>query len=486
MGEPFDAEPLIDSFVDRALRGEAPDLEEFLEQNPQLPAPAVRRLRKLASALLGGKRRESPEIVDVEDESLPFEKLGEFRLERLLGSGGMGDVYLATQESLGREVALKIMQARLRQTDKARQRFRREAQTVGRLRHPNIAALYESGVAEQVEYLALEYVPGPGIDELLVATEGHRLTVPEAVRWCRDVGRALICAHEGGIVHRDVKPSNIRLAADGRAMLLDFGLARDQDLEALSRTQNFRGTPYYASPEQVERGPEEVGPASDVYSLGVTLYECVTGCLPFQGKTSARVFQQILAHEPPPARRLNPAVGRDLEAVIATAMEKAPARRYATAEAFTDDLEALLEGRPVRARPLSALRRLVRWAERRPAAAAAAVLAILLFVGGPLTFAIQERRVRREVQYERNAARRAQTRETAARQRAEGLFERSLQQSFTTLDEFVKKTIGQPGMNPPPSRPGCHRGRAPRVPRWALRKRPAHSPAPHLRLSAAR
>ncbi|HKE02034.1 MAG TPA: bifunctional serine/threonine-protein kinase/formylglycine-generating enzyme family protein, partial [Planctomycetota bacterium] len=211
-----------------------------------------------------------------------------------------------------------------------------------------------------------------------------------------EVARALEAAHAAGVIHRDVKPSNIRIGDDGRARLLDFGLARSAGA-SLSSAGGFRGTPHYAAPEQVEPDRGEVGPATDVYGLGVTLYECVTGRAAFSGKTSEQVLHQVLVQDPPAPRRVVPSISRDVEAVIQKAIEKEPARRYSSAAALAADLEAILELRPISARPISAAARLARWSRRNPAKASAAVMAVLLVVVAPSVIAWRESRSARAI-----------------------------------------------------------------------------------------
>ena len=203
----------------------------------------------------------------------------------------------------------------------------------------------------------------------------------EVLRWGVEIASALRAAHEHGIVHRDVKPSNIRVASDGRAMLLDFGLARDASDAIQSETGSFRGSPQYASPEQIESGRRAIDARTDVYSLGATLYEVLTGVAPFRGETREQLFHNILTRDPVPPRRLEPSIPRDLETVLLAALEKDPARRPQSAAAFAADLEAVREGRPVSVRPPSAAGRAARWATRHPARAG---LALALVLGIPL------------------------------------------------------------------------------------------------------
>jgi tetratricopeptide (TPR) repeat protein len=434
--DPYDE--LVDDYLDRALRGSAPDPETFFAEHPDLPEAVRIQVRKL-SGVMGSKSTTPSASAQTPSEiepGLPFERLGGFRLLRRLGSGGMGQVFLAEEESVQRQVALKILHASLSRSSRAANRLDREAQVVAKFRHEHIALLYQAGEEDEVRYLAMEYIPGRGLDEC-IGVQQIRGTVSDAVKWCRDIALALEYAHQAGVTHRDVKPSNIRVTAAGRALLLDFGLALDADLKSLSRNEGFRGTPVYASPEQVESRSRAIGPRSDVYSLGVTLYECVTGSIPFDGETSAQIFHQILSQDPDSPRRRNPAVSQDLEAVILRALEKDPDLRYPTAAAFAEDLDALLHMRPVHALPLTWSRRLTRWVRRHPPSAAAVLLAFLLFVVGPLVLFLQERRTRRIIDGERQTALAAGAAEAQARQQMEELLHHAVEQNSAFLFQFA-------------------------------------------------
>jgi tRNA A-37 threonylcarbamoyl transferase component Bud32 len=277
-------------------------------------------------------------------------RIGGYELVGELGQGGMGTVFLAEQASLQRRVALKVLRPELVLSPHARERFRREALAVAKLRHPNIVTVFDTGEERGTTYLVMEYVPGRGLDDLLrEAGTDESLPVERVLAYSRDIARALACAHASGILHRDVKPSNVRIGDDGRAMLLDFGLARVLDMDGLSTQASFHGTLHYASPEQVsaERGPLDA--RTDVYSLGVLLYECLAGRRPFLGETTQQVLHMILSEEPEPIRRFNRNVTRELEAVVAKAMSKDARQRHASAGDLAEDLEALLAGATARA-----------------------------------------------------------------------------------------------------------------------------------------
>ncbi len=361
-----EVEALLAECIERLEAGGEPAVEEVLAAHPE----HADELGELLGSLRG--------VGLVRDAVVPERDIGGFRPLRKIGAGGMGTVYLARQASVDRMVALKVVRAGLAASGKAAERFRREARAIAQLRHPNIVAVYDTGDDDGLLYTAMEFVPGRGLDEVLA--EDRELETAQVVTWIRDVARALASAHAAGVVHRDVKPSNIRIARDGRAMLLDFGLARNLEGDTITLTGSYQGSPRYSSPEQIRAGKEPIGPATDVYSLGVTLYEALTGRAPFEGETTEQVFHEILTRDPPRPRGLNPAVSRDLETVVLCATAREPRRRYRTVQAFADDLDALLSFRPIAARPPGALELCAKWIRRNPVAAAVGLTALVALV----------------------------------------------------------------------------------------------------------
>ncbi|MHC4957565.1 MAG: serine/threonine-protein kinase [Planctomycetota bacterium] len=337
-------ESLYDTYLDACLAGEVEDPAAFFERHPGAGDELRERVATLHRSLTGQ-----------DDDELPFERLGEFQLLRRLDSGGMGSDYVAEQDTLGRIVALKILRPELVGSRDAALRFEREAQAVAQLRHPNVVTVYAAGEADGVRYLAMEMVEGRRLDDLLGEVAGGReaVTSERIVRWVAALARALDYAHGRGIVHRDVKPSNIRITPDDRPLLLDFGIAHIAGGQAATLTRTFAGSPTYAAPEQITNGP--VDGRTDVYALGVTLYQSLTGVVPFASNTVEGVFHKALTEDPVPPRSLRGAVSRDLQTITLKAMEKKADARYATAAAFADDLEAALAFRPVRARPPGAV-----------------------------------------------------------------------------------------------------------------------------------
>ncbi|HKB16941.1 MAG TPA: serine/threonine-protein kinase, partial [Planctomycetota bacterium] len=237
-----------EEYLEGLLAGRPEDLEAFCARHPQA-GPDVRRRLEAFRRMLAPAPRDEGAAGEAPEPALPFERLGDFRLLRRLGEGGMGVVYLARQESLGRLVALKIVRPERMGNPEAVARFEREAKSVARLRHSNIITVFATGEERGVLYLAMELVPGRSLEEVLHEGEGEEIPIPVRVRWIAGIARALDGVHRAGLIHRDVKPSNIRITPEGLALLVDFGLARPTNARELTLSGEFRGTPSYASPE---------------------------------------------------------------------------------------------------------------------------------------------------------------------------------------------------------------------------------------------
>ncbi|MFN0126611.1 MAG: WD40 repeat domain-containing serine/threonine protein kinase, partial [Verrucomicrobiales bacterium] len=282
---------------------------------------------------------------------------------------------------LEREVAVKVLPGGDLAGSEARERLAQEAKATARLKHPNIVTIHEVGEDEGLPYLVMEMIEGGTLGQAL--TE-RVVPVRQLARWLREVAAAVQHAHAQGVLHRDLKPSNILIEPwddGGRPRVTDFGLAKLMDADTeLTRSGAAAGSPGFMAPEQA-RGSAAT-PASDVYGLGAVLYYALTGRAPFQGETVASVLAQVERDDPLPPQRLSGSVPRDLETICLKALEKNPARRYASAAALSDDLTRFLEHQPVQARPLGPLARSGRWARRRPWEAAAAGLVALLLAGG--------------------------------------------------------------------------------------------------------
>lgn len=273
-----------------------------------------------------------------------------YKIKKLISRGSMGMVYLAHQPKLNRDVALKILLGSEYASEEQIMRFEREAQTVARLKHPNIVPIFDIGVYKEKNFFTMEYIEGSPLNEVI---RSGKLLFREALEIAKQVGRGLQAAHEAGIIHRDIKPANILLDKDGKAMITDFGLAKWIDSNTrFTRTGVAIGTPSYMSPEQAY-GAADIDPLTDVYSLGAVLYEMVTFKPPFTGNTHMEIIISVLNKKPAPPRRLNPRINRDIEIIIQKSMEKEPSLRYRNARAMADDLQRFIDGEAITARPTS-------------------------------------------------------------------------------------------------------------------------------------
>ena len=258
---------------------------------------------------------------------------GRYRLVSRLGAGGMADVWLAHDTMLDRRVALKFLHERFAQDKQFVERFRREASAAGGLQHPNVVGVYDRGEWEDTHYIAMEYVEGASLRELI----DRGLSVGEAIEITRQILAAARFAHENGIVHRDLKPGNVLVDGEGRARVTDFGIARAGPSE-ITQTGSVLGTAHYLSPEQAQG--LEVTAASDLYSIGVILYEALTGRVPFDGDSAVTIALKQVSEQPRPPSQLNPNVSPSLDAVVLKALAKDPQNRFASAAEFSRALDA--------------------------------------------------------------------------------------------------------------------------------------------------
>jgi tetratricopeptide (TPR) repeat protein len=352
-------EDIIAGYLDRLNAGERLDPAQVLAEHPSLGPEILESLERFVD--LEADPGEAPELG----------AFGDYTLRRALGRGGMGLVYEAWENSIGRAVALKVLPPGIAADSRASARFLREAQAAGRLCHPNVVSVYAMGVNRKTPYYAMELVDGETLAQVLERGRARGEAPPDLER-CREllrlfegIAEGLEHAHQKGIIHRDIKPSNLILDRAGQLRILDFGLARLEGQESLTRSGDLIGTVAYMSPEQARRRQVAVDHRSDVYSLGATLYEMLTLEPPFRGRDHQETLSQIVERDPRPPRRLNPRVPADLETIVLKCLRKEPGDRYGTAEALAQDLERARRGDPVEARPEGAWERLRRRLRRQ-------------------------------------------------------------------------------------------------------------------------
>jgi serine/threonine protein kinase len=426
-------EVLAEEFVERRRRGELPSLQEYVDRYPDL----ADEIREVFPALIVMDEidprsvDQSPSLggtVDIHGQP-KIQQLGDFRILREVGRGGMGVVYEARQESLGRHVALKVLPGTFAGREQFRERFQREARAAARLHHTNIVPIFGVGEDLGVLYYAMQFIQGQSLDTVLEDVKKLRGTAPEVnlaeqatlspcsaaaarglltghfaqadltvsdahapqlpvspkpstdvtrsdlsnqpeARYYRSIARlgaqaaeALAYAHAQGILHRDIKPSNLLLDAHGTLWITDFGLAKTEGWDDLTHSGELIGTLRYMAPERFE-GKSDA--RTDVYALGVTLYEMLTLRPPFSASDRVALMGQITCDTPPPIRRLAPLLPCDLETIVQKAMAREPAARYATAQDLGDDLHRFLENRPIKARRAGVLERGRLWCRRHP------------------------------------------------------------------------------------------------------------------------
>ena len=367
-----------------------------------------------ACALRGAIDLQNPGEDEAAQEPGDAKRFGDYDLLEELARGGMGVVYRARQRSLGRVVALKVLLGGAFAGEDGKRRLHAEAAAAGRLQHPNIVPVHDTGVIDGQPFFSMTLIEGPTLAEVVSA---GALPASRAARYVARIAEAVHYAHTQGVLHRDLKPSNVLLDPNDEPHVTDFGLAKQlvgtrstasvtpsenksDEVELvptddLTVTGQVLGSPAYMSPEQATGRSRELGPASDVYSLGAILYELLTGRPPFLGETAHTVIEQVKTLDPIPVRRLKPGIPADLETVCLQCLEKEPRRRYATARELADELNRFLRGELVHARPVGPAGRAWRWTQRHRALSLALALVVLLLVGGAVGASLAALRIKR-------------------------------------------------------------------------------------------
>jgi serine/threonine protein kinase/Flp pilus assembly protein TadD len=428
----------MEEYLKLLQAGERPDRAAFVSRYPDLVAPLTACLQGLDFVHAAGAELSQPATPGASasaDTVEPAESLGDFRIIREIGRGGMGIVYEAQQISLGRRVALKVLPFAATMDPRQLQRFKNEAHAAAQLHHTNIVPVYSVGCERGVHFYAMQFIEGHSLAEMIAqlrqvensqetsrkaakdAKEDPNLTAPFApsrlcvspssadaptppiaalstvrstrgpafFRLVADLGiqaaEALDCAHQQGIVHRDVKPANLMLDATGRLWVTDFGLAQIQSDTRLTMTGDLVGTLRYMSPEQALAKRVVVDHRTDIYSLGATLYELLTLEPAFTGTDRQELLRQIAFEEPRPPRRRHKSIPAELEIIVLKALEKNPAERYATAKDLAEDLRRFVMDRPIQARRPTPIQRIRKWARRHRSAATAAAACLLVTLG---------------------------------------------------------------------------------------------------------
>jgi WD40 repeat protein len=321
-------------------------------------------------------------------EDLP-RRIGDYELKALIARGGMGVVYRASQLSLRRDVAVKLIRSSRFATEEEVRRFRVEAEAAARLDHPNAVPVYEVGEHEGEYFYSMKLIEGQSL-----AAGEFRHEPSRAARLLAKVARAIHAAHQIGILHRDIKPQNVLVDASGEPHVTDFGLAAEIGADSSTLSGVVVGTPQFMSPEQASGKRRLVTTAVDVYGLGALLYFLLTGQPPFRGESYADVLRQVVEQRPRAPRSLNPLLDRDLETICLKCLEKDPKDRYGSAEALAEDIERWLRIEPILARPISTTERILKWARRRPAVAASTAVAALAVLGGVVAVVVLWRQAR--------------------------------------------------------------------------------------------
>ena len=430
--------------------GRLPESNSWLDRFPthRLRLERLLKLHDFLSvdqpATAHGMEKGSGDRVPAKDVATqPFAK---YELLDEVGRGGMGIVYRAKQQGLGRIVAVKVLRL-IENHPKVRTRFQHEAETVASLQHPNIVQVIEIALEEGQEFLSMEYLGGGSLESKLLKRHWSNHDIAQLVQI---LALAIHYAHQRGIVHRDLKPANILFTTEGTPKIVDFGLAKKihDDLHT-TVTGGVVGTPCYMSPEQVTGKDAPIGPATDIYSLGVILYQMLSGCLPFEGETAIETLRWIVDRECEPPSKWKPGVPRDLETICLKCLAKLPGGRYETAKELAEDLARFLDHLPILARRASFIERLGRRVKRHPQVAALAGSIVVVALGAAAIVYFQNRTVdqlaRENAQYVKSEA------ELRGRvSEAENAYEASLKKARASVKEWTKlgqRLDSEPGMD---------------------------------------
>jgi serine/threonine protein kinase len=412
----------VEEYLAALETGQRPERQAFLARHADIAAAVAECIDGLQFLHAVTPRLQAPACAPEGLGELTPEPLGDFQIVREIGRGGMGIVYEAVQRSLGRRVALKVLPLAAALDPKQLQRFRNEAQAAAQLHHTNIVPVYAVGSERGVHYYAMQFIEGRSLAALIedarrqkgIEDQGSRTadrtfrgqttdgrsSVPdprssilhppssvgrEAARLGIQTAEALEHAHQLGVVHRDIKPANLLLDAGGRLWVTDFGLALFRSDVTLTMTGEVLGTLRYMSPEQTVARRGVVDHRTDVYSLGLTLYELLTLRPAFDGQDRHELLHQITEEDPPPPRRLDSTIPVELETIVLKATAKGPADRYASARELADDLQRFLDNRPILARRPTLLERATKWGRRHRSVVVSAVVLLLAAVAGLLT-----------------------------------------------------------------------------------------------------
>lgn len=382
---------VVDEFTQQMRDGLHPQVADFQQQHPQLHDELEELLGSVAMIEQLKSTSVGPTSESQTSNRIQFpmpETIGEYDVVSELGRGGMGVVYLGSHQTLGRQVAIKVLPPSLATSNDRVDRFRSEAQAAARLHHTNIVGVFGVGQNDSFHYYVMDFVAGRGLDELIrerAKSDSNPSTKSTRAdnshyRWAAKVGAnladALAYAHRQGVLHRDLKPANFLIGDDGIARITDFGLAKHSGSDVhLTKTGDLIGTPQYLAPESLKG---QYNPRSEVYCLGLTLYELITSQPAFAGGSPAEVLGNITNSRPTDLRKIDSKIPIDLSTVVEKAISREPESRYDDAAAFRDDLLAFAEGRAIAARRASTWQHAKRWARANPLAAGLSALSLLL------------------------------------------------------------------------------------------------------------